>query len=165
MLAVFIILICAALLGLAVCLHLDNIKLSKKSSNSISFYESLHLAGLPIITFTQGNNKFNFVLDSGAYTSVINEDALSFLEHITLQETASCYGVEGKKMKVSTVQADFRYKNCVFTEKFRVMNMTSSFSILKRDSGLTVHGLLSSAFFKKYKYILDYNDFVAYSLK
>lgn len=165
MLILFVCVISAALLAVAILLHLDNIKDGKKKSNSISFYESLHLTGLPIITFAQGKNKFNFILDSGAAVSVINKDTLNYLKHTSLTETANCYGVEGNRMELSSVEATFQYKNNAFTEKFRVMDMTSSFNVLKRDTGVTAHGLLSSAFLKKYKYILDYKDFVAYPNK
>jgi hypothetical protein len=34
---------------------------------------------------------------------------------------------------------------------------------LKEEYGVTVHGLLGTGFFTKYKYILDFNEMIAYS--
>ena len=56
------------------------------------------------------------------------------------------------------------YKDKEYSDTFRVLDMSKSFDSLKRDYGVTVHGLLSSSFFERYKYILDYNELVAYSV-
>ena len=39
---------------------------------SMSFREAIDLVGLPIVTFYQGDRKYNFLLDTGANLSVIN---------------------------------------------------------------------------------------------
>ena len=49
----------------------------------MSFGEALDLTGLPIVTFTQGEHKLNFLLDSGANKSVINSDHLKALPRHT----------------------------------------------------------------------------------
>ena len=38
-------------------------------------------------------------------------------------------------------------------------------STMKKEYGVTIHGLLGTGFFQKYKYVLDFNEMVAYSLK
>lgn len=153
------------LLGAALCIHIDNIKASNKRKYSMSFYESLNLAGVPIITFRQGKNRFNFIADSGAFTSVIDANALPYFKHTKIDEEVVAYDVGGKKVKLNSVTADITYKNTLFSETFRVLDMSSSLAALKKDSGVTVHGLLASSFFEKYKYILDYKEHIAYPNK
>ena len=56
-------------------------KLNKEKSK-ISIKESIDLAQIPIITFKEGNKKFNFLLDSGSSDSHISENAASMLNGV-----------------------------------------------------------------------------------
>lgn len=164
-LILIITIILVVLLGFVISIHIDNINRANKLKYSMSFYESLNLAGIPVVTFKQGENKFNFVLDTGAFSSVIDKNALPYFRHTELSETATCYDVGGKKVTLNSISADIEYKNTIFKETFRVLDMSASFATLKKDSGVTVHGLLSSAFFEKYRYIIDYKLHLAYPNK
>ena len=65
--------------------------LFKKKESEMSFGEALDLTGLPIVTFTQGEHKLNFLLDSGANKSVINSDHLKALRHTPTGENVSIW--------------------------------------------------------------------------
>ena len=133
---------------------------SKSIYDKISFRETMNLAGLPIVTFRQ----LNFVLDTGAFSSIIDSRILDKLQYTELEGKSVGYGIDGKEHSMSRVGIVLTYKDKDYSDAFRVLDMSKSFDSLKRDYGVTVHGLLSSSFFERYKYVLNYNELVAYSM-
>lgn len=136
----------------------------KPNLNKMSFRETMDLTGLPIITFKQGENKLNFVLDTGAFSSLLDVRILDTIKYTPLEGTSIGYGIDGKEHTMERVGVVLSYKDREYSDAFRVLDMSKSFDSLKKDYGVTVHGLLSSSFFERYKYILDYNELVAYSV-
>lgn len=153
------------LVGIAcIVAHFVDLYRSKNSYDRMSFRETMDLTGLPIVTFRQGENKFNFVLDTGAYSSIIDSRVLDKLQYTELEGKSVGYGIDGKEHHMDRVGIVLTYKDKDYSDAFRVLDMTASFDALKRDYGVTVHGLLSSSFFERYKYVLNYNELVAYSM-
>lgn len=136
----------------------------KNTYDKISFRETMNLAGLPIVTFRQGENKFNFILDTGAFSSIIDSRVLDKLQYTELEGKSVGYGIDGKEHIMHKVGIILTYKDKNYSDAFRVLDMSASFNSLKRDYGVTVHGLLSSSFFERYKYVLNYNELIAYSM-
>ena len=125
----------------------------------MSFKESLDLVGLPIITFKQGNIKLNFIVDTGAASSAINKDILEHLEYTSLKtKTTTAYGVDGIGHIVESVGIVLEYKENSYADVFRVLDLTPAFDNIKNACGVTVHGLLSSSFLERYKYIIDFKE-------
>ena len=133
--------------------------------DAMSFMEAMDLTNLPIVTFYQGDKKFNFLLDTGATLSVINQAALESITHTTINETGELYGVDGVKREVSYASIDLAYKNKDYTEKFQVLDMQEAIDQVKAESGVNMVGIIGSEFFRKYKYVLDFDELVAYSKK
>lgn len=153
------------LVGIAALVaHFVDLARKRTQYDRMSFRETMDLTGLPIVTFRQGENKFNFVLDTGAYSSIIDKRVLESMQYTPLQGTSVGYGIDGKQHKMEQAGITLTYKDKDYSDAFRVLDMTASFDALKRDYGVTVHGLLSSSFFERYKYVLNYNELVAYSM-
>ena len=131
--------------------------------DAMSFREAMDLTNLPIVTFYQGDKKFNFLLDTGATLSVINQAALESITHTTTNETGELYGVDGVKREVSYASINLAYKNKDYTEEFQVLDMQEAIDQVKAESGVNMVGIIGSEFFRKYKYILDFNELIAYS--
>lgn len=148
----------------AIVAHFIYLARNKSSYDRISFRETMDLTGLPIVTFKQGENKFNFVLDTGAHSSIIDSRVLDKLQYTELEGKSIGYGVDGVEHHMDRVGIVLAYKDKNYSDAFRVLDMTVPFGTLKRDYGITAHGLLSSAFFERYKYVLNYNELVAYSM-
>lgn len=148
----------------AIVAHFVDLVRNKSSYDRMSFRETMDLTGLPIVTFRQGENKFNFVLDTGAYSSIIDSRVLDKLQYTELEGKSVGYGIDGKEHHMDKVGIVLTYKDKDYSDAFRVLDMSASFDAFKRDYGVTVHGLLSSAFFERYKYVLNYNELVAYSM-
>ena len=154
------------LLLIFVCLlaMLVNIIFNKKGSE-MSFGEALDLTGLPIVTFTQGENKLNFLLDTGANKSVINSDHLRALRHTPTGEKCAVFGMEGNSVETYFTTIPFTYKNKSYTEEFQVVDLSSAIAQVKAESGVNFIGIIGNSFLQKYKYVLDFDENKAYTKK
>lgn len=150
---------CAAIITIAALI----MKFSKRYKTAISFRDALDLTGLPVITFSQGKNKLNFLLDTGATNSVINATQLNNIVH-TVIEGATCevYGIEGNTQVVPFVEIKFT-RDINYKGNFQVVDMSAAFDSVKAETGVTIVGILGNDFFQNYKYVLDYNTMIAYS--
>ena len=152
-------LICAVVIATALLIK----KYSKRYKSAISFRESLDLTGLPVITFNQGKNKYNFLLDTGATISVINEGNLNSIKHTLIEGSESeVYGMEGNVQTVPFVEIHFK-RDMDYRGFFQVVDMSAAFNSVKTETGVTIVGILGNDFFQNYKYVLDYNTMIAYS--
>ena len=145
----------------------NKIEATKKEINSrMSFKESLDLTELPIVTFYQGDKKLNFMLDSGSNLSIIDINAVNNLklEYVKLNKVNSILGINGETRDAGFVNMKFSYKHINFDYDFQYLDLSNVVDSLKQN-GITIHGILGNQFFTKYKYILDFNDLIAYSKK
>ena len=145
----------------------NKIEATKKEINSrMSFKEALDLIELPIVTFYQGDKKLNFMLDSGSNFSIIDINAVNNLKlkHTKLNKVNSIIGINGETRNAGFINLKFSYKHINFDYDFQYLDLSNVVDSLKQN-GITIHGILGNQFFIKYKYILDFNDLIAYSKK
>lgn len=129
----------------------------------MSFRESMNLTELPVVTFYNGTNKLNFLLDTGSNMCVINSRNIKSLSYTKLNEGGTIHGMEGNIVGVEYISMDFTYNDKLYTSTFQVVDMQDAFDIVKQESGVTIHGILGSKFFEEYKYVLDFKELIAYS--
>lgn len=138
-------------------------ELAKKN---MSFIESLNLTGLPIITFRNNGNPVNMVLDTGSNVCIINYAVLPELQHEVIEDLNSgVIGLGGEKEQGKVVCVPLHYKDWEFDFDCWAMDMSDTVNSMKQEYGVTIHGILGTGFFTKYKYVLDFNEMVAYSLR
>lgn len=137
-------------------------KVSKEKSK-ISIKESLELAQLPIITLYEGNNKLNFLLDSGSSHSHICKnivDKLSGNKHSTDYNFVTA---SGESSNSEIIKCTLRYKKEFFmVDLFVNEGLIDAFKSVKKECGVQLHGILGTDFLKDHKYILDFAELVAY---
>ena len=133
----------------------------------MSLKESLDLTGIPIVTFTQENVKYNFLLDTGSDISYINS---KIVDNSAIKYEATDYKVAGfisagglSSSDIKIIDIPFEYKRTSFKESFAVLDLTESFSQIKEENGVTLHGILGNTFFTKYGYILDFKELKFYT--
>lgn len=158
-------LVLLAILVVFVILYIVYIVKVGKRSNCISFKESMDLTELPIITFYNNTKKLNFLLDTGANVCVINHKDLDNLSYKSIEDTSVVFGMNGESIEVGMVTIDLLKDDVVYTGEFQVIDMSNAFDKVKAESGVTVHGVLGTRFFEKYKYVLDFDKLAAYSIK
>lgn len=145
-----------------------NIKESKDISkkllkSSMSFREGLNLTGFPVVTFTNNDRIFNFLLDTGSNVSLIDESVLPCMKYEEDESKMDLYGLDGIERTGKIVVSYLTYEEISYKANFVVTNLGPTFTQIKNEHGVTLHGILGSDFFKAYKYILDFNKLIAYS--
>lgn len=148
----------------AIAAHFVDLARKKTSYDSMSFRETMDLCELPIVTFMSNGKKLNFLLDTGASKSVIHSGALDGLTYKSLNKSGDLYGIDGKRQDASFISMSIGYKGKDYSEEFQSIDMSIPFSNLKSDFGVNLHGILSSTFFQKYRYVLNFDELVAYSM-
>lgn len=159
---IIIICIVAGVLCLTILISISNRKKRQKES-IMSFRESMDLTELPIVTFTNNNKKLNFLLDTGSNMSYINQSVLKDIEY----EKNNGYktdmiGIEGNKIESESCNIKVCYKEYIFDSEFSILDMDHTFNIIKKESGVQLHGILGNKFFQTYKYVLDFESLTAY---
>jgi len=135
----------------------------KQKNTAMDFRRGLELADLPIVTFYQGDIKLNFLLDTGANYSVINSSTLNSINYTPSKHTSTVYGLEGKSQKASFAIIEFTYRNNKYDDSFQVIDMSNAFDNIKKESGVTLHGIIGNSFMQRFKYVLDFDEMIAYS--
>lgn len=157
-----VIIICVIILIITAAIITGILAEIKKKNSEISFREAMDLAELPVITFYNGDKKINFLLDTGSNISYLNESIVSSLVTESTGEESNIIGIEGNKVNCKICKMIIRRKNQEFEEEFSIADLDKAFSIVKKESGVQIHGILGSRFFEKYKYVLDFKDYIAY---
>ena len=133
--------------------------------DSISFKQAMDLTDLPIVTMFQGENKFNLLLDTGSTDNVIDSNVLSNIVHERIDYKGTLTGLDGIKSDVSACNISFSYGEREYPYTYLVRDMKPAFDMMKQDYGVTLHGIIGSKFFNKYRYVLDFASLIAYSKK
>lgn len=134
----------------------------KRRKFIFSFEDTMGKADLPIVSFTQNDKCFKFLIDSGASISVLNSSSLANIECIELGEKQKIYGIDGNNVDVSLVGVKLYSQNHKFVEVFQVCEVPGLDNI-RRDDGVEVAGILGNSFLKRYSFILDFEKLTAYS--
>lgn len=140
-----------------------NIFKKKDNKDVISFGPGFALTELPIISLYQGENHFNFLLDTGSNDSIIDSNILDKLEYDMSDKQNSLFGMEGNKEIVSICNITLSYNGVDFPYEYNIRDMSAAFGSIKTESGVTLHGIIGSKFFNKYKYVLDFESLIAYA--
>lgn len=129
----------------------------------MEFKTSMELTGLPIITFYQGKESYNFLLDTGSNVSYVNE--ASNLEVTKTGIKDVFVGAEGKDIDCEKAHIKL-YRNTLEYEcEVSLANLEVAFGEIKNCYGVPLSGILGNDFFTKYKYCLDFKELVAYIRK
>lgn len=158
-----IVLVCVILLLILAIIGANYINnILRRKHSQISLKESLAILELPVVTFTSGRKKLNFILDTGSNNSVINESILKDISYTEFEEKEATIGLEGNSIPTSKCKFNIKYNKLSFDETFSVINLDAAFSNIKESTGVQLHGILGNKFFENHKYILDFSKLIAY---
>lgn len=149
-------------LGYTVNLCEDRIR---RNNRKMSFREGMDLAELPVVTFYQGDKKFNFLLDTGSNYSHISKEAAKELTGEILDAQAKVSGI-GEGMTSGVCRTTLSYKGASYDIDLSITDhLSDAFAAIKTETGVQVHGLIGNQFFQQHKYVLDFEELVAYTKK
>lgn len=139
-------------------------KTKRKNKNKISFFESLNLVGLPVITMQSNNKTINFLLDTGSNKSFIDSRIIDELDSSKIEnKTAFVTGINNKSSETVYYLLKLKYKDNAFVNEFQSFNFEKSFGHIMEKTGIRIDGIIGGDFLKKYKYIINYEEFFAYN--
>jgi len=138
--------------------------IKKSNRKKISFKEALDLTELPVVTFISKGRKLNFLIDTGANNSILNESVADKMklecEEFEGVETNTAGGnINLNKIVNLVIKFDDKRK---YDECFLISNMDEAFNSVKAETGVMIHGILGSNFFARNKYIIDYDSLALY---
>lgn len=136
-----------------------------KGTDTMSFKESLDLAELPVVTFYQGDKKLNFLLDTGSNNCIIDSNILKDIQYKKLNSTTNLIGLDAISTTVEVCIIKMFYKNTPYEYQYLIRDMQGPFDAIKKDTGVTINGILGSRFFNDFRYVLDFAELIAYSKK
>lgn len=132
--------------------------------DEMSFREAMDLAELPIVTFYQGTEKFNFLLDTGSNHSHLSVEAAERIKGIPMVGSENVQGVGGAMAVDRAVNATIEYKSKSYEVLLLVgEHLSDTFRAIKETTGVQVHGILGSGFLSDNRYVLDFDELIAYS--
>jgi hypothetical protein len=129
----------------------------------MEFKTSMDLTGLPIITFYQGKEKYNFLLDTGSNMSYVN--IKSNVKVVKTGVKDVFMGAEGKDINCEHGIVSLYRDKVDYECNVSLADLDIAFTELKNEYGVTIVGILGNDFFVKYKYCLDFKELVAYIRK
>lgn len=136
---------------------------AKTNKNIVSFKETLVKAYVPIISFNNNNKKFNFIIDTGATSSLINKSVLDDLQKEQIDGNDIVCGLDPNvEFKTEKYIIPLEDNGETLNVTFGAMDLNGTFGTLYEETGIIAHGLLGSDFLAENKYILDYNKMIAY---
>lgn len=134
------------------------VKINKKEI--VDFKTSMELSGLPIVTFYQGSNKYNFLLDTGSNVSYVN--IKSDLKVVPTGVSDTFMGSNGVDAACEQVVVCLYRNDLKYEHSMNAADLSAAFTEVKKEYGILVTGILGNDFFTKYKYCLDFKELVAY---
>lgn len=130
----------------------------------LSFTDTMNKVSLPIVSLTNGGKAFNFLIDTGATLSVIDEDVLNQLCYIKTDTEGTAYGIDGNITQVKYVKMSLKHNDVSLVDEFQVLRV-NGFDNIKEAYGVQVVGILGSTFLKRYGFTVDFSELTLYTNK
>ena len=100
-----------------------------------------------------------FLVDTGATHNVLFTYVFEHFknEFKVLEEHQSTMGIEGNYKECPTIEATFTFEGIDYTSTFTVLDATNAVAQIQEETGVQIHGILSTDFLVKNKWILDFD--------
>jgi hypothetical protein len=102
------------------------------------------------------------LLDTGSTDNIISKEHLENAFVIQTGEKRPLFGKDGIITYDEVVNTTISYSGLKFDVDVLATDMKDAFDIIKKESGVTIHGILGSNFFTRYKYVLDFDKLMFY---
>lgn len=127
--------------------------------------EAFNLTEMTIVTFSNNGKKLNFLLDTGSNDSYISKSTseLDIVYKELNNNEREILGSAGASQTGKEINMDLTYKDFIYNNNMYVLDsLDESFKSIKETDGVQLHGILGTIFLNKYRFILDFDELVAY---
>ncbi|WP_297604141.1 aspartyl protease family protein [uncultured Alistipes sp.] len=121
----------------------------------------LQKTGLPLIVTSGKLKNLCFLIDTGATHNVLFTYVFEHFknEFRMLDEHQSTMGIEGNYKECPTIEATFTFEGIDYTSTFAVLDATNAVTQIQEETGVQIHGILSTDFLVRNKWILDFETY------
>lgn len=119
----------------------------------------INKTGLPLIPLMLKDATLCFLIDTGAtHNAIFYFIYEHFKSEFTLKDTEqSIMGIEGNSCKTFAIEATLGLEGRRFTSVFSVLDASKAVEQVFEETGIQLHGVLSTNFLVENKWILDFN--------
>lgn len=122
----------------------------------------LQKTGLPLIITSGKLKNLCFLIDTGATQNILFSYVYEHFkdEFKTLDEKQNIMGIEGHYEETFIIETTFNFEGTDYTSTFSVLDATDAIMQVQEETGVQIHGILSTDFLVKNKWILDFDKLI-----
>lgn len=122
----------------------------------------LQKRGLPLIVTSGKLKNLCFLIDTGATNNILFTYVYEHFkdEFRVLEDKQKIMGIEGEYKEASVIEATFNFEGIDYTSTFSVFNGSDAIRQVQEETGVQIHGILSTDFLVKNKWILDFDKLI-----
>ena len=136
-----------------------------KKGTIMDFKSAVDLTGVPMITFTQGDKKYNFIVDTGSNVSYIKQAA--GMEYTPIEGSKETFIGAGGNNKEERNKSMLKLTrgDREFNFRVRVADLSAALNDFQQTFGVHAHGLLGNDIMTDHQYCIDFKEFIIYERK
>ena len=122
----------------------------------------LQKTGLPLILTSGKLKNLCFLIDTGATHNVLFTYEYEHFksEFKLLSEKQNIMGIEGHCKETPIIEATFDFEGSEYTSTFSVFDATEAIAQIQQETGVQIHGILSTDFFIQNKWIINFDKLI-----
>ena len=127
----------------------------------------LQKTGLPLIITSGKLKNLCFLIDTGATNNILFTYVYEHFkdEFRVLEDKQRIMGIEGCLLYTSDAADEFNFEGTDYTSIFSVFDGSDAIRQVQEETGVQIHGILSTDFLVKNKWILDFNKLTINNVK
>lgn len=121
----------------------------------------LQKTGLPLIVTSGKLKNLCFLIDTGATNNILFAYVYEHFkdEFRVLEKKQNIMGIEGEYKETTVIEAIFNFEGTDYISTFSVFDATDAIMQVQEETGVQIHGILSTDFLVKNKWILDFETY------
>lgn len=122
----------------------------------------LQKTGLPLIVSSGKLKNLCFLIDTGATHNVLFTYVYEHFrsEFKLLSEKQNIMGIEGHCKETPIIEATFDFEGSEYTSTFSVFDATEAIAQVQQETGVRIHGILSTDFLIQNKWIINFDKLI-----
>jgi len=122
----------------------------------------LQKTGLPLIVTSGKLKNLCFLIDTGATHNVLFTYVYEHFksEFKLLSEKQNIMGIEGHCKETPIIEATFDFEGGKYTSTFSVFDATEAIAQVQQETGVQIHGILSTDFLIQNKWIINFDKLI-----
>lgn len=122
----------------------------------------LQKTGLPLIVTSGKLKNLCFLIDTGATNNILFTYVYEHFkdEFRVLEEIQKIMGIEGEYKETPVIEATFNFEGIDYTSTFSVLDASEAVTQVQEETGVQIHGILSTDFLIKNKWIINFDKLI-----